>query len=176
MYLIVWLWNPWKQYEHTRHNVGFMFVDYLAEHHPFSDFKLESKFKWEVAIGNIQWEKVVLLKPSTYMNLSGESIKKVIDFYKIPQEKWIVIFDDFSMEFWKIRTRAEGSSGGHNGVKSIISHFWETFHRIKFGIWLNVHYEISDWVLSKFTKEEMKELKEIHLEQIETKLLDFIKK
>jgi PTH1 family peptidyl-tRNA hydrolase len=92
------------------------------------------------------------------MNLSWESVRKIVDFYKVPLENWIVVYDDFSLEFWKIRFRDKGSAGWHNGVKDMIKHFWESFKRIKVWIWLNEKYEISDWVLSKFREEELIEL------------------
>lgn len=135
-----------------------MFLDFLASEEWFWEFKYESKFKGEVSSGSLGWEKALLLKPQTFMNLSWESIRKIVDFYKIPREDWIVIYDDFSLEFWKIRFREKGSAGGHNGVKDIIKHFWENFKRIKVWIWLNEKYEISDWVLSKFREEELMDL------------------
>ena len=175
MYLIVWLWNPGKEYIHTRHNVGYMFVDFFEKKYSFSSFSLEKKFQWMVSEWNYNGEKILLLKPTTYMNLSGESIKKVCDFYKIPLQNWIVVFDDISMEFWKIRLRDTWSAGGHNGVKSIISYFWEMFNRVKFWVDLHPHFEVSDWVLSKFTKEELLKIEESLLDKIEEAVASFIK-
>ncbi len=158
MKLIVWLWNPGKEYSETRHNLGFLFLEYLKEKEKFSDFKDESKFKWEVSSGIIKWDKTLLLKPSTYMNLSWESLRKIVDFYKIEIDDIIVIYDDISMDFWKIRIRDSWSAGWHNWVKSIINHFWNEWNRVKVGIWLNTNFEVSDWVLSKFTKDEIEKL------------------
>jgi len=158
MKLIVWLWNPWKQYEKTRHNVWFMFLDFLAWKENFSEFKLENKFKWEISSWFFNWEKTILLKPQTYMNLSWESVRKIVDFYKIDLDDIIIIYDDKNMDFSKIRFREKGSAWGHNWVKDIIKYFWENFKRIKIWIWFNPNYEVSDWVLSKFTNEEIEKL------------------
>ncbi len=158
MKLIVGLWNPWKKYEKTKHNVWFLFLDYLKDKEAFSDFKLESKYKAEIANGIINWEKAILLKPQTYMNLSWESIRKIVDFYKIDNDDIIVIYDDLSMDFSKIRFRDKWSAWWHNWVKDIIKHFSDSFKRIKVGIWFNDNYEVSDWVLSKFSNDELSEL------------------
>jgi len=158
MKIIIWLGNPGEKYEKTRHNVWFMFLDFLASEQGFWDFKYESKFKWEITAGTLDWEKTILLKPQTFMNLSWESVRKIVDFYKIPLEDWIVIYDDFSLEFWKIRFRDKGSAGWHNGVKDMIRHFWENFKRIKVWIWFNEKYDVSDWVLSQFREEELIDL------------------
>lgn len=155
MKLIIWLWNPWLQYKNTRHNVWFMFLDYFAEKNWFEDFKIESKFKAEISSWNYLWEKTILLKPQTFMNLSWESIRKIIDFYKIPVTDLLVIYDDMSMDFWKTRFRDTGSAGWHNWVKSMIAHLWNEFPRIKVWVWFNDNFEVSDWVLSKFTSEEI---------------------
>ena len=161
MKLIVWLWNPWEQYLKTRHNVWFLFLNYFTEKEKFSDFKLESKFKAEISSWIFQWEKTLLLKPQTYMNLSWESIRKIVDFYKIDLEDIIIIYDDISMEFWKFRFRDKWSAGWHNGIKSIIQHFKNQFNRIKIWIWINDNYEVSDWVLSKFNEEELNNLEDV---------------
>ncbi len=158
MKLIVWLGNPGKDYEFTRHNLGFLFLDYLKDNEKFSDFKEDGKFKWSIANWFIKWEKIILLKPLTYMNISWESLRKVVDFYKIDLEDIIIIYDDISMDFWKIRFKDTWSAGWHNWVKSVISHFWDKWKRIKIWIWLNTNYEVSDWVLSKFTKDELDDL------------------
>ncbi len=158
MKLIIWLWNPWIQYEKTRHNLGFLFLDYLKEKEKFSDFKSESKFKWEISTWIIRWEKAILLKPITYMNLSGESVRKVVDFYKVDLGDIVVVYDDISMDFWKIRFRDTWSAWGHNWVKSIISHFWDKWNRIKVWVWFNSSFDVSDWVLSKFTSDELDKL------------------
>lgn len=160
MKLIIWLWNPWEKYKNTRHNLGFLFLDYLKEKLNFSDFLLETKFKWETSTWILNWEKTILLKPQTFMNLSWESVKKIFDFYKIDKKDLIVIFDDLSMDFWKIRFREKGSAWGHNGIKDIIKYFGDEFDRIKVWIWFNSSFEVSDWVLSKFRDEEIDGLKD----------------
>jgi len=160
MKLLVWLWNPGKKYEKTRHNIWFMFLDFFLWKNNFSDFKDESKFKWEVSEWMFNWEKTILLKPQTYMNLSWDSIKKISNFYKIDILDIFIIYDDLSLEFWKIRFRDKWSAGWHNWVKSIISHFWQDFKRLKIWIWYNENYEVSDWVLSKFSNDEMDILKD----------------
>lgn len=174
MFLIVWLWNPWKDYKLTRHNLGFLFIDYFQQQNNFSEFKSETKFKGEISTGIIGNQKVILLKPSTFMNLSGQSVKLVSDFYKISQENIIIIYDDISMDFWKIRVRTNWSAGWHNGIKSIIDHFGENFTRIKYWIGLDQKFDVSNWVLSKFTKEEIKELEENWFEKLEKELLKII--
>ncbi len=158
MKLIVWLWNPWIDYIKTRHNIGFLFLDWLIEEEDFVEFKEDAKFKWSTSVGFLKGEKVLLLKPYTYMNLSWESLRKVIDYYKIELDDIIVVYDDMSMDFWKIRFREEWSAWWHNWVKSINLHFWEKWKRVKIWIWFNDKYDVSDWVLSKFKKEELHEL------------------
>lgn len=160
MKLIVWLWNPWKKYEKTRHNIGFLFLDYLKNEENFEDFRLETKFKAEISNWIIGWEKTILLKPQTYMNLSWESVKEITNFYKIETKDITIIYDDKDMDFWKIRIRDKWSAWWHNWVKDIIKYFWENWKRIKIGIWYNENYETSDWVLSKFSEKELNELED----------------
>jgi len=158
MKLIIWLGNPGKKYEKTRHNVWFIFLNKFAKENNFSNFKNETKFKWEISEWRFNWEKTILLKPQTFMNLSWESIKKIVDFYKIYLEDFIVIYDDKDMEFWKIRFRETGSAWGHNWIKSMISHFWKDFKRIKIWIWYDTKYDVSDWVLWKFDSTDLIDL------------------
>jgi len=158
MKIIVWLWNPWEKYKKTRHNTWFLFLDYLKEKENFSDFILEPKFKAEISNWILKNEKIILLKPQTFMNLSGESVFKIMNFYKIEKKDFIVIFDDLSMEFSKIRFREKWSAWGHNGIKDIINYLKEDFNRIKVWIWFNDNFEVSDWVLSKFNDEELEKL------------------
>lgn len=153
MYAIIGLGNPDKKYEKTRHNVGFDVIDELAE-----QMGVEVKTKRHKAlcgIGTIGSEKVVLVKPQTYMNLSGESVRAVMDFYKLnPETDIIVISDDISLPTGKIRVRAKGSAGGHNGLKSIIAHTGtDKFKRIKVGVGAN-EGDLIKHVLGKFPKEE----------------------
>lgn len=158
MKLIVWLGNPWNNYENTKHNVWFMFLDYFKNINKFDDFKFESKFKAELSSWIYKWEKTLLIKPQTFMNLSWDSIISITNFYKIDINDVIIIYDDFSMDFWKLRFRDKWSAWWHNWIKSIIKHFWENFKRVKIGIWFNDKFEVSDWVLSKFSEEEIIDL------------------
>ena len=133
MFVIAGLGNPGKKYENTRHNMGFITVDQLAEKHNIKVDKI--KFKALVGEGRIAGQKVLLVKPQTYMNLSGESIREVMNFYKLEPENLIVIYDDMDIEPGKIKIRKKGSSGGHNGMKSIIQMLGtEEFSRIRIGI------------------------------------------
>ena len=153
MYSIIGLGNPDKKYDKTRHNVGFDVIDELA-----NQMSVEVKTKRHKAlcgIGYIGSEKVVLVKPQTYMNLSGESVRAVMDFYKLnPKTDIIVIADDISLPTGKIRIRTKGSAGGHNGLKSIINHTGtDGFTRIKVGVGAN-QGDLVKHVLGKFPKEE----------------------
>ncbi len=152
MFLIVGLGNPGKDYVETRHNAGFMVMDVLAEK---MNAKFDRrKFKGQVAEGRIGVEKVVLLKPETFMNLSGESLIEAANFYKLDENKILVVFDDVSLDVGKIRIRKKGSAGGHNGIKSIISHLGtENFPRIKVGVGA-AKRDMVRHVLGKFTSEE----------------------
>jgi len=155
MKLIVGLWNPGDTYRDTRHNLGFIFMDKFREEQWFWDWKYESKFTADISSGILNWEKTFLVKPQTFMNLSGESLQKISNFYKLSSEDFTVVYDDMSMDFWKIRVRDKWSAGWHNGVKSIIKYFWENWNRIKVGVWFNDKFEVSDWVLSKMSEEEL---------------------
>lgn len=153
MYAIIGLGNPDKKYEKTRHNVGFDVIDELAE-----QMGIEVKTKRHKAlcgIGTIGSEKVVLVKPQTYMNLSGESVRAVMDFYKLDAKSdIIVVSDDISLPVGKIRIRTKGSAGGHNGLKSIISHVGtDGFTRIKVGVGAN-EGDLVKHVLGKFSKQD----------------------
>lgn len=161
MYLIAGLGNPGKQYETTRHNIGFEAIDYISDEYSIKVNKI--KHKGLVGEGFIRGEKVILLKPQTFMNLSGESVREAAAFYKIPPENIIVIYDDVSLQTGSIRIRAKGSAGGHNGIKSVIYQLEsDTFPRIKLGVGQVRHkeHDLKDFVLGKFSKEEIKELEE----------------
>jgi len=155
----VGLGNPGSAYEKTRHNVGFMALDRLAAEQGIS-WKSNGKCKALVGEGHIQGTKVYLIKPQTYMNLSGESVRGFMDFYKAKLEDMVVLYDDLDTAFGQIRLRYQGSAGGHNGIKSIIAHTGtQTFNRIRIGINRpQPGYDIADYVLSDFRKEEFKEL------------------
>lgn len=154
MKLIVGLGNPGKQYENTRHNIGFMALDKYASENNLS-FRIESRFEGLITQTTYQGEKVILFKPVTYMNLSGRAIYKVVNYYKIDIDDILIIHDDLDLPTGKMRLREKGSSGGHNGLKSIIENLNTTnFKRVKIGISKNQN-DIIDYVLGKFSKTEM---------------------
>ncbi len=156
-YLIVGLGNPGEKYMNTRHNAGFMAVDTLAKKYNFDIKKLQ--FKSLTGLVSINGIKCLVMKPSTFMNNSGEAVVEAMNYYKIPIEKVIVCYDDISLEPSKLRIRRKGSDGGHNGIKSIIYLTGkDTFPRIKIGVGAKPHkdYDLAAWVLSGFTEEEIK--------------------
>lgn len=160
-FLIVGLGNPGKKYETTRHNAGFMCIDKLSQEENV-DVK---KVKFHALIGEcyIEGHKVIVMKPQTMMNNSGQAIKECATFYKIPPENIIVIYDDISLEPGKLRIRRKGSAGGHNGIKSIIAHLGsENFPRVKIGVGAKPHpdYDLVDWVLGSFPKDQLKLINE----------------
>lgn len=155
MFVIVGLGNPGKEYEGTRHNAGFDVIDRLADQYHIS--VEERKHRAFCGKGVIGGQKVVLVKPQTYMNLSGESVRSVVDYYKIDEEsELLVIFDDISLDVGQIRIRKKGSAGGHNGIKNIIAQLGTTeFQRIKVGVGEKPkHYDLADYVLGHFSKGE----------------------
>ena len=157
MKLIVGLGNPGLEYAFSRHNVGFMAVDELAHRHSFSEFK--EKFKGLIASGEIAGEKVYLLKPQTYMNLSGESVLAVCSFYKIKPKDVIVFHDDMDLETARVKVKNGGGSGGHNGIKSIDAHIGPEYTRVRIGVSKPQEKEkIVDWVLSRFKADELAQL------------------
>ncbi len=155
MKIIVTLGNPGGKYSNTRHNAGFIFGDKLAEKLSCS-FSLENKFKAEIAKGEYNSQSIWIIKPQTYMNLSGESLRAFINFYKTDISNFLIIYDDISLPIGTIRFKASGSAGGHNGIKSVIQNLGsEKFDRIKIGIGLQPPYMKSeDFVLGQFSKEE----------------------
>ncbi|MDD9272036.1 aminoacyl-tRNA hydrolase [Paenibacillus sp. GCM10023248] len=161
MKCFIGLGNPGKQYELNRHNVGFLAIDRFAAKMGISSF--QNKGKGLLAEGNVNGTKVFLLKPMTYMNLSGESMRAVLDFYKIKLEDVVIIYDDMDTPYGQIRLRYQGSAGGHNGIKSIIQHAGtQSFNRIRVGVNRPAPgYNIADYVLSNFTKDEMKSLEDV---------------
>lgn len=159
MKLIIGLGNPGPQYARTRHNVGFMIADRLAETLGVT-WKTESKLKSEVAAAELAGEKVILVKPQTFMNLSGEAAQRIMQFYKLaPSDVW-VIYDDVDVPFGRLRLRTGGSSSGHQGVKSIIQHIGPNFVRARVGISLNDRSKESseEYVLKPFNAEEREQL------------------
>lgn len=154
MYLIVGLGNPGKKYELTRHNIGFEAVDLIAN--SLSIPVNKTKFKALIGEGRIGSEKVVLAKPQTFMNLSGEAVVAMMAFYQIPPENLIVIYDDIDTVPGKIRIRKKGSAGTHNGMRNIIALLKrDDFPRVRIGIGKQVHGDLADFVLSRFSKDEI---------------------
>ncbi|WP_232699020.1 aminoacyl-tRNA hydrolase [Brevibacillus daliensis] len=155
MKVIIGLGNPGKQYEDTRHNVGFLAIDKISKqlNIPLS----QMKFRAIIGEGNVSGEKVLLVKPQTYMNLSGETVGQLVSYYKITANDLIVIYDDLDLPVGKLRLRVKGSAGGHNGIKSIIAHLGtQEFNRIKIGIDRPEQGKsISDYVLHSFPKSDM---------------------
>lgn len=152
MYIIAGLGNPTKEYEKTRHNAGFDAIDVLAEKHGIQI--TERKHKAFCGTGFIGGERVLLAKPQTFMNASGESLREAADFYKIRPEQVIVIYDDISLRVGQLRIRTKGSAGGHNGIKSIIAHLGsQDFPRIKIGVGAKPdRMHLADYVLSRFSQ------------------------
>lgn len=152
MYLIAGLGNPGREYEKTRHNVGFTALDYLAYDANINVSKI--KFKGIYGDGMIAGEKCILLKPQTFMNLSGESVREAAEYFKIEPNKIIILYDDVDIEPGKIRIRPKGSAGGHNGVKSIIYQLQsDDFIRVRFGVGKAEHGMVNH-VLGKFSEED----------------------
>lgn len=160
-FIIAGLGNPGKEYEYSRHNAGFLCIDMLCNEYSFSVDRL--KYRALTGSVNIEGHSCLVMKPQTYMNNSGEAIKAAADFYKIPPEKVIVIFDDISLPTGVLRIRNKGSAGGHNGIKSII---WQlnsdNFPRLKIGVGdrKDPASDLKDYVLGKFSKEDIETIKE----------------
>lgn len=155
MFIIVGLGNPGKDYENTRHNVGFDAIDELVDKYNVPESGLQSKAK--VGKGVMDGQKVLLAKPLTFMNLSGEAVRGLVDYYKVdPESELLIIYDDISLEPGNIRIRKKGSAGGHNGIKSIIQHLGtQNFQRIKIGVGEKPkNWDLADYVLSRFSKED----------------------
>ena len=159
-WLVVFLGNPGPKYECTRHNAGFMAGDALAKKLGVSINKL--RFKALTAPAEINGEKVLLMKPQTFMNLSGEAVGEAARFYKIPPEHVLVVSDEISLPLGKLRVRPKGSAGGHNGLKSIIAHLGsDAFPRIRLGVGAPPHpdYDMADWVLSVFRNQDLEDMR-----------------
>ena len=172
MKLIVGLGNPGKEYAGTRHNCGFMVIDRLAS-------KLnvdvdQNKFKGLYAKVKYHGEDIILLKPQTYMNLSGESVNAVMNFFKIDKDDLLVIYDDLDMPVGKLRLRKTGSAGGHNGIKNIIAHLnSQDFKRIRVGIDRHKYMNVADYVLSRFSKVESEAIEQ-GIENAANAVLDYL--
>ncbi len=159
-FLIAGLGNPGDKYEFTRHNAGFLTLDRLCTEEDFRINKI--KFKSVTGEVRLSGHRCIVIKPQTFMNNSGEAVRDVCSFYKIPPEKVIIVFDDISLPCGRLRIRRKGSDGGHNGIKSIIYHLnSDNFPRVKVGVGAKPHpdYDLADWVLSTFKKDEMEQFK-----------------
>ena len=153
MYVIAGLGNPGKKYEDTRHNMGFLVLDEFAKNHGISLTKI--KHKALVGEGRIWGEKVLLVKPQTYMNLSGESLREVVSYYDVPMNNLIVVYDDLDLETGALRIRKKGSSGSHNGMKSVIYQLQsDAFPRIRIGIGASDGEDWKDFVTGKVSQKE----------------------
>ncbi len=160
MYIIVGLGNPGREYAGTRHNIGFDVITRLSD-----DYNIPLDFKKHKAVcgkGYIEGQKVILAQPQTYMNLSGESVRELMDYYKIEEDELIIIYDDISLDVGQLRIRTKGSAGGHNGIKSIISHLGtQEFNRIKVGVGDKPKgWDLADYVLGRFPEEEEPKVRE----------------
>lgn len=161
MYVIIGLGNPGRKYDYTRHNVGFDVIDYLSKKHDIAVDRL--KHKALVGQGRIHGQKVMLVKPQTFMNLSGQSLVDIVAYYKSEEHKVIVIYDDIDTAVGKIRIRKKGSGGSHNGMKNII-YLWkkQDFPRVRIGIGQpKAGYDLADYVLGRFSKEEVAVMTEV---------------
>lgn len=154
MYIIVGLGNPTREYDKTRHNAGFSVIEMLADR--MGIVVAERKHKALCGKGILEGQKVILAKPQTFMNLSGESVRAIVDYYKVEPDQMVIVYDDISLEPGQLRIRAKGSAGGHNGIKSIISHLGtQEFARIKVGVGDKPkNMDLADYVLSRFSAGE----------------------
>lgn len=159
MYVIVGLGNPGRRYENTKHNIGFLTLDLLAEKH---SIKIRTiKHKALIGEGTIGTEKVLLVKPQTYMNLSGQSVRDVVSYYKVPMEKLLVVYDDVDLPMGRIRIRERGSAGTHNGMRSIIYDLQKDgFPRIRIGIGGEVLGNLAEYVIGGFGRKERQQMEE----------------
>lgn len=172
MKIIIGLGNPWEKYQKNRHNVGFLFVEYFRRSQNFPNWK-DSNFEALISEGSSNWEKIILVKPLTFMNLSGNSIQKITAYYKLTAEDILVISDDIDMEFSKIRYREKWSHGGQNGLRDIIAKLWtDAFSRIKIGVWRDSRMSVADWVLSNFSRDEINTLEEVIFVEAEKKVIE----
>ncbi len=167
MLLIVGLGNIGKQYSNTRHNVGFMAADIISSRLSFSSFSESNKFKSTISSGDSFNEKIIIAKPSTYMNLSGEAVLAISHYYKIPSNKVIVIHDDIDLKLGDARIKLGGGNGGHNGLKSIDAHIGKDYWRVRIGVGRPLHSEdVADYVLTDFSKNDKMTVDEVLHEMI----------
>lgn len=163
MKLILGLGNPGKEYADTRHNAGFIALDFLRGYFGLEPFKMSAKHRAEIAQGEVQGEKIILAKPQTYMNLSGEAAASIAAFYKIPAENIIVIHDEADLPWGAVRVRQGGSSAGHNGIKSLIASLGENFYRVRLGIKPEKPFpgSLEDYVLGRLSEDEKTQLDQV---------------
>lgn len=170
MFLIICLGNPGKEYQYNRHNAGFLFADFLARKNGFDDFKKKNNYCFSK--GMLFGESVIILKPQTFMNLSGLAVTSALSFFKICREQMIVVYDDISLPFGTIRIRQKGSAGGHNGLKNIEKELGTSdYQRIKIGVGApEVHGTLINFVLGNFSEEQLKTFNDETFMQIEKSL------
>lgn len=175
MFVIVGLGNPGSQYEETRHNVGFMLLDDIASE--CSSGFTQTRFQAQTLKARWQGHEVFLVKPQTFMNLSGASVSQILSYFKIPEKDLIVISDDLDQEFGAVRARFGGGHGGHNGIRDIIDKIpSDKFHRVKIGIGKPEHKSATaDWVLHRFDAQELDFLKKDSFPKAKKRILDIIK-
>lgn len=161
--LVIGLGNIGTEYEHTRHNIGFVCLDAFAKINNFDPWVNKKGLKCQIASGQLGETRVLLCKPTTFMNLSGEAVGAVAHFYKIPTDQMVAVYDEIDIDFGQIRTRVGGSSAGHNGVKSLIQHLGENFGRVRVGIGPKTHEKMDSahFVLAKFSSEQQAQLKNL---------------
>lgn len=161
--LVIGLGNPEAEYNGTRHNIGFVALDYFAQKNDFPAWMSKKDLKCELSVHTLGDTRVILCKPTTYMNLSGEAAQAVQHFYKVYNQQTLAVYDELAIKFGQLRTRAGGSDAGHNGVKSLIQHLGEDFSRLRLGIGneISEKADAADFVLGKFTKEEQGDLDKI---------------
>jgi PTH1 family peptidyl-tRNA hydrolase len=152
--LIVGLGNVGKKYDGTRHNIGFAAVDEVARNQDFDPWVEKKDLKSHITQKPVGDNRIILCKPTTYMNLSGEAVQAISHFYKVPLNQIIAVHDELDIPFGQIRTRMGGSSAGHNGIKSVTQHLGEEYGRVRIGVGAETLMETSDFVLAKFTKDE----------------------
>ncbi|MDF2965440.1 MAG: pth [Rickettsiaceae bacterium] len=160
--LIVGLGNPGTEYQYTRHNIGFLVIDAIANRYNFPSFSNSIKFSAEICQGTISGQKIFLAKPTTYMNLSGASVQKIKSYYKLDIADIIVIHDDIDLDFSKLKVKIGGGHGGHNGLRSIDGNIGKDYLRIRFGVGRPISKEdVADYVLNNFSKVEMLQARDL---------------
>lgn len=160
--LIVWLWNPWKEYENTRHNVWFKIVENISNYADGTQFLFDKKFNWEISISKDWKYMIIFLKPQTFMNLSWDSVQKIVSYYDIDNKNILVLHDELDLEEWKIKLKWNGGDNWHNWLKDITKKIWTNqYWKLKIGIWRPEHkWDITNYVLWKLQKNTYNKLLE----------------